>query len=163
MNDEFNRGAKVFENAGFQLCFAPKDGLKVLDFIEEEQPDLVLMDLFIAAFRRNRCHRSLQRLKTNKNRYFCKSSFQQSTLERTTRSNVSYFTVEPFHAQDLADRMLQLTGYQNKIEDKLEENNVNHLPSLEIPVTEISHQIGVPAHIKGYRYLRDSIIMAIET
>ena len=44
--DEFNREyAKVFENAGFQLCFAPKDGLKVLDFIEEEQPDLVLMDI----------------------------------------------------------------------------------------------------------------------
>ncbi len=36
-------------------------------------------------------------------------------------------------------------------------------PSLEIQVTEILHQIGVPAHIKGYHYLRDSIIMAIET
>ena len=35
--------------------------------------------------------------------------------------------------------------------------------SLEIQVTEILHQIGVPAHIKGYHYLRDSIIMAIET
>lgn len=40
---------------------------------------------------------------------------------------------------------------------------MNHLPSLEIQVTEILHQIGVPAHIKGYHYLRDSIIMAIET
>ncbi len=49
--------------------------------------------------------------------------------------------------------MLQLTGYQNKIEDKLEENNVNHLPSLEIQVTEILHQIGVPAHT-----LKDIII-----
>ena len=33
---------------------------------------------------------------------------------------------------------------------------------LRIQVTEILHQIGVPAHIKGYHYLRDSIIMAIE-
>lgn len=55
--DEFNREyAKVFENAGFQLCFAPKDGLKVLDFIEEEQPDLVVNGFIYAAFRRNRCH-----------------------------------------------------------------------------------------------------------
>ena len=109
--------------------------------------------------------RSLQRLKINKKPlFFVKSSFSSPTLEHELMSNgVSYFTVEPFHAQDLADRMLQLTGYQNKIEDKLEENNVNHLPSLEIQVTEILHQIGVPAHIKGYHYLRDSIIMAIET
>ncbi len=35
-------------------------------------------------------------------------------------NGVSYFIEEPFHAQDLADKMLQLTGYQNKIEDKLE-------------------------------------------
>lgn len=164
--DEFNREyAKVFENAGFQLCFAPKDGLKILDFIEEEQPDLVLMDLFMPHLDGIGVIRSLQRLKINKKPlFFVKSSFSSPTLEHELMSNgVSYFTVEPFHAQDLADRMLQLTGYQNKIEDKLEENNVNHLPSLEIQVTEILHQIGVPAHIKGYHYLRDSIIMAIET
>lgn len=163
--DEFNREyAKVFENAGFQLCFAPKDGLKVLDFIEEEQPDLVLMDLFMPHLDGIGVIRSLQRLKINKKPlFFVKSSFSSPTLEHELMSNgVSYFTVEPFHAQDLADRMLQLTGYQNKIEDKLEENNVNHLPSLEIQVTEILHQIGVPAHIKGYHYLRDSIIMAVE-
>ena len=34
---------------------------------------------------------------------------------------------------------------------------------LEIRITEILHQIGVPAHIKGYHYLRDSIMMAFET
>ena len=34
--------------------------------------------------------------------------------------------------------------------------------SLELKVTEILHQIGVPAHIKGYHYLRDSIILSIE-
>ncbi len=39
---------------------------------------------------------------------------------------------------------------------------MNYLPSLEIQVTEILHQIDY-LHIKGYHYLRDSIIMAIET
>ena len=154
--DEFNREyAEIFENAGFQLCFTPKDGLKVL----------VLMDLFMPHLDGVGVIRSLQRLKINKKPlFFVKSSFSSPTLEHELMSNgVSYFIVEPFHAQDLADKMLQLTGYQNKIEDKLEENNVNYLPSLEIQVTEILHQIGVPAHIKGYHYLRDSIIMAIET
>lgn len=164
--DEFNREyAKIFENAGFKLCFAPKDGLKVLDKIEEEQPDLVLMDLFMPHLDGIGVIRSMQRINVkNKPLFFVKSTFSSPTLEMELMNNgVSYFAVEPFKAQDLVDRMLELTGYQNTIEENLEENDVSHLPSLEIQVTEILHQIGVPAHIKGYHYLRDSIIMAIKT
>lgn len=162
--DEFNREyAKIFENAGFRLCFSPKDGLKVLDKIEEEQPDLVLMDLFMPHLDGIGVLHSIQRIQVKKKPlFFVKSTFSSPNLERELMNNgVSYFTVEPFQAKDLVVKMLEMTGYQ--IEEKLEENNVNHLPSLEIQVTEILHQIGVPAHIKGYHYLRDSIIMAIET
>ncbi len=68
--DEFNREyAEIFENAGFQLCFTPKDGLKVLDFIEAEQPDLVLMDLFMPHLDGVGVIRSLQ-LKINKKPLF---------------------------------------------------------------------------------------------
>ncbi len=164
--DEFHREyAKAFENAGFQLSFAPKDGLRLLDKIRQEQPDLVLMDLFMPHLDGIGVIRSLQQAKAEKKPlFFVKSSFSSPTLEHELMNNgVSYFAVEPFQPQDLADRMLQLSGCKNTNESKLEENNVNHLPSLEIQVTEILHQIGVPAHIKGYQYLRDSIIMAIET
>ncbi len=41
-------------------------------------------------------------------------------------------------------------------------NNVSKELGIEFKVTEILHQIGVPAHIKGYHYLRDSIIMSVE-
>ncbi len=164
--DEFNREyAQIFENAGFRLSFSPKDGLKVLDKIEEEQPDLVLMDLFMPHLDSIGVIRSMQRIKIQKvPLFFVKSTFSSPTLERELFNNgVSYFIVEPFQIKDLTAKMLELSGYYNTIEETLEENNVNHLPSLEIQVTEILHQIGVPAHIKGYHYLRDSIIMAIET
>ena len=44
----------------------------------------------------------------------------------------------------------------------MERKRGDKYPGLKIEVTEILHQIGVPAHIKGYHYLRDSIIMAVE-
>lgn len=72
------------------------------------------------------------------------------------QSGASYFTICPFNAEELAQRMLQFCAHSQSHEEE-------HQPTLEIQVTEILHQIGVPAHIKGYHYLRDSIMMAIET
>ena len=80
-------------------------------------------------------------------------------------SGASYFAISPFNAADLSDRILQLcsiSGLMPKNQTKSQSPAAAE-PSLEIQVTEILHQIGVPAHIKGYHYLRDSIIMAIET
>ena len=71
-------------------------------------------------------------------------------------SGAAYFAVSPFNASELAERIVQIVGLtEGALQPESE-------PSLEIQVTEILHQIGVPAHIKGYHYLRDSIIMAIE-
>ena len=58
------------------------------------------------------------------------------------------------NASDSLDK-LYLTSLENKDSSIMRSD-------LRIQVTEILHQIGVPAHIKGYHYLRDSIIMAIE-
>jgi two-component system response regulator (stage 0 sporulation protein A) len=49
-------------------------------------------------------------------------------------------------------------GFSGK--NQMEQENKRNL-SLEIVVTNIIHEIGVPAHIKGYQYLRDSILMAV--
>lgn len=163
--DELNReSANAFEAAGFTLCFSQKDGLKLLESIETQQPDVVLMDLFMPHLDGIGVLRSIQRSALKKKPlFFVRSAFSSPTLEHELMNNgASYFTVEPFHAPSLADRMLQLTGGALQGGGSSQSEHAGML-SLEIQVTEILHQIGVPAHIKGYHYLRDSIIMAIET
>lgn len=64
--------------------------------------------------------------------------------------------MSPFNASELADRILHLSGAEPAAP-------AADTTDLEVQVTEILHQIGVPAHIKGYHYLRDSIIMAVRT
>ena len=91
------------------------------------------------------------------------SSFDNPNLEREALlAGADYYFLKPFDADEMAERILSLNG-KSRVEmikrNQLQQNLQNG--SIEMRVTEIIHQIGVPAHIKGYQYLRDAIIMAI--
>lgn len=78
-------------------------------------------------------------------------------------NGAAYFVLKPYNLADLAESMVSML---NNSYDTQNVTRVNFYPgtgSMEIKITEILHQIGVPAHIKGYNYLRDSILMSIET
>lgn len=62
----------------------------------------------------------------------------------------------------LVERIVQLSGMKQPEQlDRLASATSKSVPDLEMMVTEIIHQIGVPAHIKGYHYLRESIMLAV--
>jgi two-component system, response regulator, stage 0 sporulation protein A len=156
----------VFENSGLDVSYVAKDGIKLLEKIESLHPDVVLANLFmprldgIGVMKASRT-----KLSGVKPLFIIVSNFTSPTLEREVMmSGASYFAICPFDAADLSERIIQLctmNGLSPKLPSKPQPAETE--PSLEIQVTEILHQIGVPAHIKGYHYLRDSIIMAIET
>ena len=91
------------------------------------------------------------------------SSFDNPNLEREALlAGADYYFLKPFDADEMAERILALNG-KRRVE-MIRRGGIQGTPSigsLEMRVTEIIHQIGVPAHIKGYQYLRDAIIMAI--
>jgi len=76
-------------------------------------------------------------------------------------ASVSFIMLEPLDYSSLVDRILH---YKRTAEDvmKRKEDRKRIRHELEVKVTQIFHEIGIPAHIKGYHYLRDSIIMAVE-
>ena len=67
----------------------------------------------------------------------------------------AYYFVKPFDETVLASRVLKVAAGQEK---RILHTSVD---SDELTVTEILHQIGVPAHIKGYQFLRDAILLTI--
>ncbi len=165
--DEFTRESmNVFQDFGFQTVFCGKDGLEALQAIEEQNPDIVLLDLFMPHVDGIGVMNSIAKSnKSNRPQFVVLSSFDSQTLEREVMSaGASYFVLKPFEVKDLCERILQM---YNSSHDHTNKGNVmisslSQQPSLEVQVTEILHQIGVPAHIKGYHYLRDSIIMSVE-
>lgn len=164
---DFNRDyGRFFEESGMEIIYTQKDGMKLLEKIESARPDVVIADLFMPRLDGIGVMKATQaKLSGTKPLFVIISNFTSPTLEREVMmSGASYFAISPFNAADLSDRILQLcsaSGLLPKAQAKTQSNGTE--PSLEIQVTEILHQIGVPAHIKGYHYLRDSIIMAIET
>lgn len=165
---DFNREyGRIFEESGMETIYTPKDGLKLLEKIELVHPDVVIADLFMPRLDGIGVMKAMQaKMSGNKPLFVIISNFTSPTLEREVMlSGASYFAITPFNAADLCERIIQLcsmSGLIPKNTVKPQSTAVSE-PSLEIQVTEILHQIGVPAHIKGYHYLRDSIIMAIET
>ena len=156
---------RIFENSGMEVSYVPKDGVKLLEKIQETSPDVVLTNLFMPRLDGIGVMKAFHAKSPGSHPLFViVSNFTSPTLEREVMmSGAAYFAVAPFDAADLADRILQLCSISGlKVQNSPVQAKGSAEPSLEIQVTEILHQIGVPAHIKGYHYLRDSIIMAIE-
>lgn len=161
--EKFNREAvSDFERIGFNVKFCLKDGARLLELISEFKPDVVLMDLFMPNVD------AIGVIKTVKHEnkimpiFVVLSNFDNPSLEREVMSaGASYFALKPFNSKNLADRLYNIISDNKSINHSISAF-CSQDKSLECKVTEILHQIGVPAHIKGYHYLRDSIIMAVE-
>lgn len=159
----------MFKHYSMDLSFLPKDGFKIIEIIENSCPDVVIMDLFmpridaigiITTIRKNR--------RIEMPTFIVASNFGRPSLEREIISaGASYFMLKPLNYSDIIEKILQVT-YKSSVR----KTNFDAVPEpihvsrphseLEIKITEILHQIGVPAHIKGYHYLRNSIMMAID-
>ena len=153
---------ELFQNAGITPIFCTKDGEEVLRKIQTEAPQIVLMDLFMPKLDSIGIMKAAKRTLSNQNKpvYVVLSSFDSPALEREVMNQgASYFVIRPYSLDNLLDNILSIIN-SNKNDGSIKALNTS--AGIEVKVTEILHQIGVPAHIKGYHYLRDSIIMSIE-
>ena len=83
--------------------------------------------------------------------------FEQEVLA----AGADYYFLKPFDLDILAERISQLTGWNTAGQENIRKVSSDVQGNLEVVVSEIMHQIGVPAHIKGYQYLREAIILSI--
>lgn len=151
---------------GLDVEMLEKDGKQVVDWIGRSKPDVVIMDFFLPRLDAIGVMNAVKALNLAKRPLFMvMSGFDNTNLEREAlQAGADYYFLKPFDADEMASRIL---SFSNKAKaEPLRRSAVSAGKdkdrSLEMHVTEIIHQIGVPAHIKGYQYLRDSIMMAIE-
>lgn len=165
---EFDQNnSNVFNGYGFESYFVSKDGLRVIEMIEEKKPDVVIMDLFMPRADAIAVMKNITMNNKIKTPIFIVlSNFASPVLEKETmQAGASYFVIKPFNPRDLADRIVYFTSMKNAgtvVKNDFSINTSNNNNDLEMKVTEMLHQIGVPAHIKGYHYLRNAIIMSVK-
>ena len=156
--------AKTFKAYGMSVSLCEKDGRKVIELIKKEKPDIVLADVFMPNIDILGVLSALKDIDAkDRPMVMAMSNFDNPMLEKETLSaGAAYYFLKPFDINAVAERMIQLSGWKNESAPLILKNNVLTDPELELMVTEIIHQIGVPAHIKGYHYLREAIVLSVK-
>lgn len=161
------------EDQEINVVGTAKNGEQAYDLIVSNQPDVVLLDLVmpgidgLGVMDKVRKEGKVNRIPS----FIIISGIQNdSVAENAMRAGATYYMMKPFDHHVLVERVKQLGRSMTYTDNQIfpipqvkEQSFPYHTKgrSLEQYVTNMIHEIGVPAHIKGYQYLRDAIIMCI--
>ncbi len=155
---EFGKNcANVLRTYGCDVSLIQKDGREVLSKLSSSKADVVVMEAFMANLDALGVVNSIKDMEEKPLIMIMSSSDNPRFEQEILRSGADYYFLKPFDVNMLAQRITQFTGWnKSKKNGSSGDNN-----DLEVTVSEIMHQIGVPAHIKGYQYLREAIVLSI--
>ncbi len=142
-------------NLGFQVVGDSGDGGEAILAIKTLKPDVVLLDLWFPGYDLASLICEVKRcLKARAPKFILVTGIShRKVLEDAFVSGVSSCVLKPFDYEVLAEKIRQVCQERNfRMEDDFD---------LEAHVTRIIHQVGIPAHIKGYQYLRCAIMMVV--
>lgn len=158
-NNDFGQGcSKILSTYGFSVVLTEKDGAQVITKAKDEKPDIIIMDAFMLHIDALGVVKEIREMKdTKKPMLIVLSGIDNSVFEsEILGAGADYYFLKPVDEIVLAQRIHQLMGW------RMPEAVVGTADNLEMDITEILHQIGVPAHIKGYQYLRQAIMLAVD-
>lgn len=163
--EEFRRLAvdTLSAEADFTVVGSTGDGEDACRLVRELAPDVILMDLVLSRMDGLDVVRAIHGMNPRP-RILVLSSFANGAMAaQAAADGADYYLMKPAKLTTVTERMRQLCG-QLMVESPRESNTRSAVQeqSLESTVTAIIHEIGVPAHIKGYQYLREAIIIAVE-
>ena len=147
---------------GIEVVGKVQDGQELLTQIWEKQPDMIVVDAMLPKKDGLSVVRALQEahLKKMPSVFLVSSFSSERMMAEAMALKVSYFTIKPCDLNDLARRIAAHNTVIPVFTDPAK--NLSPEVELEMRVTNIIHDIGVPAHIKGYQYLREAIIMTVK-
>ncbi|MGN0585974.1 MAG: sporulation transcription factor Spo0A [Oscillospiraceae bacterium] len=160
IGDDSNEFGKIYagaiQDAGFVSFTCRSDGGEVLKAIGELSPDIVICDAIMPTSDAVDVIRRCADSKT-KPFFIVISQYRNAYIEQQVMScSNAYFLLKPFDTETLLSVVQHITP--SYVTDFGGSGDEAHM---EMVVTDIIHQIGIPAHIKGYHYLREAILLAI--
>ena len=147
---------QTIENTGeFSVVGSVGDGSQILALVQQHRPQLLIMDVILPGLDGFGVLQQLRELGDAAPQVIVTSPFcNQETVSRAMELGVYFFLPKPVSEASLLEHMRGAVCPR-------EEREEPHAPALEGMVTAIIHEIGVPAHIKGYQYLREAIMLAV--
>ena len=149
----------IREEADLTVCAQTDSGDGLLDLAAVHRPDVVIMDLMLTGADGLDVLDELSEMGEKRPRTLVLSSFNNPSIAgQVVQRGGDYCMLKPCRLQSVIDRAKELASGRSGAQIQEETNTRD----LERQVTAIIHEIGVPAHIKGYQYLREAIGLAVE-
>ena len=150
--------AGILRTNGFEVSTVIKDGMQIVDrLVSGERPDVLLIDGFMPRMDALGVLREIDNMRLDKRPLVMvlSSTDNQRFESEVLKAGADYYFLKPYNPAMLAERITQFSSIHNS------NANSNGVKDLEVVVSQIMHQIGVPAHIRGYQYLREAIILSV--
>ena len=168
-NDDFRSMVESYlnEQDDIEVVASVEDGAKACESIVETSPDVVITDIIMPNLDGLGVLEEIKRKDMRKKPVFMILSGirKENVIRQAMDLGAKYYITKPFDMDLLVKRVKDV--YESSIITNLNESNkeyimkVDNKINLQEKVTNIMHDLGVPAHIKGYHYIRDAIIMVI--
>ena len=180
-NSDFTKTlvSQLGKESDMEVIGVAKDGKEACEMVAQTQPDILLLDVIMPYLDGLGVLEKLQTMNLSKapTSIMLSAVGQTKITQKAISLGAEYYVVKPFDIEILIKRIRDIKNYEptptSTIENcyitketkskyiEINEVNKNNQESLEALVTNVIHEIGVPAHIKGYQYLREAIMMVI--
>ncbi len=136
----------------FVVVGSTGDGAEVPQLVRDTKPDLLVLDMILPGLDGLSILRRLDG--ENRPTILAMSHFiGQDVVAEAGNLGAAMYISKPYHEGAMIDNLIQLAEKRS---------SQMHAPGLEELVTSIIHEVGVPAHIKGYQYVREAIMITVE-
>lgn len=150
--------------SNIEVSKAFTSGRQLLNYLEGNDVDILLLDIFMPEVDGIRV---LEELNKNSNKYIRPKKIimltafnNENLIAKSSDLGADYFVIKPIELNNLLDVITSITKPAvKKKRDVLSLSEGDSEINLDQEITSLLHEIGVPAHIKGYMYLRESITM----
>lgn len=146
--------SEYFKNKNIEVAYKAYDGKEGLELAEKEQDnyDLIILDLIMPNKDGLYVLQKMKEKNIDKNVIVATSYNAMEVIREVSEYGVNYYVLKPFDLEDLEKRILDICNrdYEKKSID-IKHNN------LQVAITKVLHELGIPSHIKGYQYIREGI------
>ena len=156
-NEEFcGRLKQTLEEDGkFAVVGVAGDGVRACELMQSCHPDVLALDLMLPKMDGIAVLKKAQELESAPRALVMTGFMTEYVGAMAAELGVQYFMSKPCDCRAVADRIREMVSAGEKTPARRNDANIEAL------VTSIIHEIGVPAHIKGYQYLREAIMIAV--
>ena len=176
-NQEFSRTLATYlgNQEDMEIIGIAKDGLEAIDVINDKTPDVAILDVIMPHLDGLGVLEKVNNSSILNKKPICimlSAVGQDKITQKAISLGAEYYMVKPFDIELLIQRIKEIKNFKPNGSNNLVYRETKRTPyinvsetngedNLEALVTNMIHGVGVPAHIKGYQYLREAIMMVV--